>query len=344
MPAPPIQADCSTSGLRLVRGMPGLQTAALPRPTAITIGNFDGLHRGHRELLTQLVMTARSRGLVPTVLSFEPHPRRWFAEQRGLADAVPAALTGLRERLRLLREAGIELLILARFNQRLAQCEARSFVEDGLLQGCSARELLIGADFRFGARRQGDVALLQSYVGRLGLESVRAIDDVCLESERISSSAVRTALAAGDLQHATRLLGRAPGHEARVIHGAKLGRSLGFPTMNLRLPAGPPALSGILVVRILGLDGQIRYGVASLGRRPTVESNGRPLLEVFVFDWQGNAYGKLVRVEYLHKLRDELQFSSLDSLVQAMQQDLAQARAWLAATPALSLPTSPSVA
>lgn len=329
--------------LHLVRGMPGLQSAVLRQQTVVTIGNFDGLHLGHRALLDQLVDRARERGLTPAVLSFEPHPRRWFAEQRGQVDAVPAALTGLRERVRLLCEAGIKQLILARFNRAMAQCEAQRFIEDGLLRGLGARELFIGADFRFGAKRQGDVALLQSYVGKLGLDAVRAIDDVCLESHRISSSAVRSALALGDLPLAARLLGRHPGHEARVIHGAKLGRNLGFPTLNLRLPAGPPALTGILVVRISGLDDQTRYGVASLGRRPTVEANGRPLLEVFVFDWQGNAYGKLVRVEYLHKLRDELQFNSLNELVQAMQQDLAQARAWLAAVPASPNSSSPPV-
>ncbi len=323
-----------TSHLQLRRGLPGVQTAALPAPIALTIGNFDGVHLGHQAILKTLVQQARERGLVPTVLGFEPHPRAWFARRRGHPDDIPAPLSNLRDKLTLLAEQGVEQVILARFNEALASLSPEAFVQQGLQAGCQTRWLMVGQDFRYGARRAGDIATLHEQC-KAGNIELQVMGDVIDQGERVSSSGVRHLLAMGRIEEAARALGRWPGLSGRVIHGAKLGRTIGMPTLNLRVPAGPAALTGILVVRVHGLADRPLPGVASLGRRPTVETDGRLLLEVHVLDWRGDAYGKLVRVDYLHKLRDERRFDGLDVMMQAMADDERQARAWLASHPTL---------
>jgi len=298
-------------------------------PCALTIGNFDGVHRGHQALLSALLADARAVGLPSCVLTFEPHPREYFAtlaQRAGAAAAAPVRIVNLRDKLEALAALGIDRVCVAHFNPSLAAMTAERFVTDYLAQGLRARQLLIGDDFRFGARRTGDFALLQRICPRVGI-SVSAIATVREADHRISSSLVREALAAADLDRVQDLLGRPYRLSGRVIHGRKLGRDLGFPTLNLRFPHGRPALTGIFVVRVTGIEGDRALpGVASFGTRPAIEADGRYLLEVHLLDWRGDAYGKLARVEFLRKLRDERAFPDLAELTRAIAADVQAAR------------------
>lgn len=287
---------------------------------ALTIGNFDGVHLGHRAMLDRLVTKARDRKLPCCVLTFEPHPREFFAPA-----AAPARLTRLREKLELIAEAGVDRVHVLRFGARLAALAADRFVEAVLLRGLGARWLLVGRDFRFGAKRSGDFAMLEALGPRQGCE-VEAMQDVKQAGERISSSSVRTALAAGELAGAARLLGRDYSMSGRVAHGEKLGRTLGFPTANIVLRRRPP-LAGIFAVAVeLEETHELLRGVASVGRRPTVAENAPPLLEVHLFDWNGDLYGRHLRVKFLRKLRDEEKYDGLDALRAAIARDAEQAR------------------
>ena len=286
----------------------------------LTIGNFDGVHCGHRAMLDRLVARARELKLPCSVLTFEPHPREFFQPS-----AAPARLSRLREKLELIAEAGIDRTHVLRFGAQLAALAADRFVEDVLVRGLGMRWLLVGRDFRFGARRAGDFALLESCAARLGF-GLEAMPDVTNAGERVSSSAVRTALAAGDLAGAARLLGREYTMSGRVAHGEKLGRTLGFPTANIVLRRRPP-LAGIFVVEAeLEETHAVLRGVASVGRRPTVRDNAPPLLEVHLFDWNGALYGRHLRVKFLHKLRDEQKYGGLDALRAAIARDADDAR------------------
>src|SRR3954465_13785628 len=242
---------------------------------ALTIGNFDGVHRGHRALIERVCAKARELELTSCVLTFEPHPREFFDPQ-----AAPARLTRLRDKLELIDALGVERVHVARFDRRLASMPAQRFVEEVLVKGLATRSLLVGRDFRFGARRAGDFRALEAEGGRHGFE-VESMADVVFDATRVSSSAVRAALAAGEIASAERLLGHPYTISGRVAHGAKLGRSLGFPTANIVLRR-PPPLSGLFVVEVDGLG----PGVASVGRPPTVNPVPLPLLEVHLFDWE----------------------------------------------------------
>jgi riboflavin kinase/FMN adenylyltransferase len=292
-------------------------------PAGLTIGNFDGVHRGHRAMLDRLVVKARELGLPCSVLTFEPHPREFFS-----AATAPSRLSRLREKLELIAEAGIDRTHVLRFGARLAAMSADRFIEDVLVRGLGVRWLLVGSDFRFGAKRGGDFPLLQAAGKRLGFET-EAMADVLEGPQRISSSGVRAALAEGKLEAAARLLGRPYSMSGRVAHGEKLGRTLGFPTANIVLRRRPP-LSGIYVVEAELEETRRRLqGVASVGRRPTVRENAAPLLEVHLFDWQGDLYGRHLRVTFLDKLRDEEKYGSLDELGAAIALDAQQARDYL---------------
>lgn len=282
---------------------------------ALTIGNFDGVHRGHRALIERVTEKARELDLTSCVLTFEPHPREFFA-----ADTAPARLTRLRDKLDLIAQAGIQRVHIARFDARFAALSAERFVKEVLVDGLGTRWLLIGRDFRFGERRAGDYAALDAAGKRHGF-ALEAMPDVLFEGARVSSSAVRAALAAGDLATAERLLGHPYTISGRVAHGAKLGRGLGFPTANIILRRAPP-LSGIFVVEVDGLG----RGVASLGRRPTVNPVPVPLLEVHLFDWDRELYGEHLRVRFLQKLRDECKYDGLEALKAAIARDARQAR------------------
>jgi len=289
-------------------------------PVVLTIGNFDGVHRGHRAMLDRLVEKARELQLACIVLTFEPHPREFFAPA-----AAPTRLTRLREKLELIAEAGVDRVHVLRFGAALAALTPERFIEEVLLKGLGVRWLLVGRDFRYGAKRAGDFATLQSAAQRRGF-GLEAMADVAVDGQRVSSSAVRAALAAGRLEDAARLLGRSYSMSGRVAHGAKLGRELGFPTANIVLRRRPP-LAGIFAVRAeLEETHAVLRGVASVGRRPTLAENAPPLLEVHLFDWQGDLYGRHLRVTFLRKLRDEEKFDGLDALRSAIARDAAQAR------------------
>ena len=282
---------------------------------ALTIGNFDGVHRGHRALIERVTAKARELSVSSCVLTFEPHPREFFAESR-----APARLTRLRDKLELLAAAGVERTHIARFDARFAALEAERFIDEVLKKWLGVRWLLVGRDFRFGARRAGDFSTLQNK----GFE-VEAMPDVQSGNSRVSSSAIRAALAAGDFALAQRLLGHPYTLSGRVAHGAKLGRELGFPTANIVL-RHPSPLSGIYVVDA----GERGPGVASVGRRPTVNPVEVPLLEVHLFGETRDLYGEHLQVKFHKKLRDERKFDGLPALRDAIARDAPQAREYFA--------------
>jgi riboflavin kinase/FMN adenylyltransferase len=310
---------------------------------ALTIGNFDGVHRGHQAMLALLKSEAQHRGLPSCVMSFEPHPRDFFAAKLGKPELAPARIASLRDKLSELERCGIEQVVVLRFDERLASLSAQDFIQQVLQQGLGAKYILVGDDFRFGAKRQGDYATLDAAGRAQGFDVARMMSYE-VHGLRVSSSAVREALGTGDMAAAARLLGRPYSISGHVVHGKKLGRSLGesaegaadgFRTLNLRFTHDKPAAKGIFAVRVHGLAARAVDGVASLGVRPTVEDAGRVLLEVHCLDWpaqigMNGAYGKLVRVELLHKLRDEARYDGLPALTAAIRQDVAGARAFLA--------------
>ena len=323
--------DSIIVGMRVFRGFhhPGIAPAC-----ALTIGNFDGVHRGHQAMLALLINEARHRGVPSCVLSFEPHPRDFFAARIGKPEQAPARIATLRDKLGELERCGIDQAVVLRFDSALAALSPEAFIDNVLVQGLHARYVLVGDDFRFGARRVGDYAMLDAAGARMGFDVARMMSYE-VHGLRVSSSAVRQALAEGDMEHANSLLGRPYSISSHVLHGAKLGRQLGFRTLNLRLPYHKPAAHGIFVVRVHGLPSGPLPGVASLGQRPTVDDSGRILLETHCLDWpsalgEDGGYGRLVRVELLHKLHDERRYESLDALRAGIADDEAQARAWFA--------------
>jgi len=297
-------------------------TSAAGGPVALTIGNFDGVHRGHQAMLARLVEAAEDLRLPPAVLTFEPHPREFFAPA-----SAPARLSTLRSKLELFRAYGVATTYVARFDARLASLTAGEFVADVLERRLATRWLLVGVDFRFGRGRAGNLAFLRSAARGFGVEAMRT---VAVDGDRASSSAVRGALACGDLAKAAALLGRNYAMTGHVAHGDKLGRSLGFPTANLALRR-VPALTGIFAVRVHGLRGSSRAGVASVGVRPTVKIDGRPLAEVHLFDFDESIYGRRITVEFLHKLRDEARYADLETLTRQIHRDVVQAREYFSA-------------
>ena len=303
--------------MRIYRGLP----ARADEPIALTIGNFDGVHRGHQAMLSRLCEAAEDLRLPPAVLTFDPHPREFFAR-----DAAPPRLNTLRQKLDVFRAFGIASTIVARFDARLASLTPVEFIDDVLVKKLNVRWVLVGDDFRFGKGRAGDLAVLRAHARTFSVEGMRTI---AVSGERASSTAIREALAAGDLTRAEALLGRPYSLSGRVAHGDKLGRNLGFPTANIALRQRP-ALSGIFAVRVYGLGNGVHSGVASLGVRPTIKENAKPLLEVFVFDFDETIYGRRVTVEFLHKLRDEEKYDDLDALTHQIRADVAQAREFFA--------------
>ncbi|MGI4720488.1 MAG: bifunctional riboflavin kinase/FAD synthetase [Janthinobacterium lividum] len=311
--------------MKVFRGLPNDRARA---PCALTIGNFDGVHRGHQALLAHVRGAAAELGIEAAVMTFEPHPREYFARRIGDMSKAPARIANLRDKLDDLDRAGIDRVIVEHFNEHFASQSPQDFIERVLVEGLHVKWLMVGDDFRFGARRAGDIAMLEA-AGREHGFHVQTLDAVMHGARRISSSAVREALQAGDFAATGELLGHTYAMSGHVIHGQKLGRTLGFPTLNLRV-AHRPALSGIFVVQVHGLADRPLPAVASLGVRPTVEDAGRMLLEVHVFDYDQPAYGKLVRVEFLQKLRDEEKYVDLPTLTAAIERDARQARAFFA--------------
>lgn len=282
----------------------------------LAIGNFDGLHLGHRALLERLTAHARRLGLPAAVMTFEPHPRELFTP-----DQAPARLTSLREKLALLESCGVEEVFLLHFSRKLAGLTAEAFIEQVLVRGLAVRHLMIGDDFRFGKGRAGDFGMLQA-AGQVHGFEVEAMHTIEINGERVSSSAVREALAAGDLEHAARLLGRPYNISGRVVHGDKIGRKLGFPTANIQLKRKRAALTGVFAVTVSGLDKRHLPGAASLGVRPTLGAGLRSVLEVHLLDFDRAIYGSHVTVHFLHKLRDEAKYDSFEALTAQIARDV----------------------
>ena len=322
--------------MRVYRGLDGVAAArrsgAIADGCAVTIGNFDGVHRGHQAMLALLQSEASHRGVPPCVLTFEPHPRDHFARLAGKPELAPRRIATLRDKLSELKRCGVQQAVVLRFDERIASLSPQAFIDDVLVRGLGARYVLVGDDFRFGARRAGDYAMLDAAGDRQGFDVARMLSYE-VHGLRVSSSAVREALGGGDMARAATLLGRPYAISGHVVHGRKLGRTLGFRTLNLRFGHARPAAMGIYVVEVCGLGEQPLQGVASLGVRPTIEDAGRVLLEVHCLQWPAaldteGAYGRLVSVQLLHKLHDERKYDSLDALQAGIAQDTADARAW----------------
>ena len=314
----------------------GFQHRGVAPACALTIGNFDGVHRGHQAMLALLRNEAQHRSLPSCVLTFEPHPRDHFAARAGQPERAPARISTLRDKLSELERCGIEQTIVVPFNDRFAAQSPQAFIDEVLVHGLHARYVLVGDDFCFGAKRAGDYAMLDAAGQTQGFDVARMLSYE-VRGLRVSSSAVREALAAGDMAQARALLGRPYSISGHVVHGRKLGRELGFRTLNLRFAHVRPAAMGIFVVQVHGLtaDAKPVPGVASLGVRPTVDDTGRVLLETHCLAWPEalgpeGGYGRCIRVELLHKLHDERHYDSLADLCAGIAQDEAEARAWLA--------------
>ena len=314
----------------------GLRHPGMAPGCALTIGNFDGVHRGHQAMLALLRNEAAHRGVPSCVMTFEPHPRDHFAAVQQRPELAPARIATFRDKLAELARCGIDQAVVLPFNQALASQPPQDFIDQVLVQGLGVRYVLVGDDFRFGARRAGDYAMLDAAGERAGFDVARMLSYE-VHGLRVSSSAVRDALEHGDMPRAAALLGRPYSVSGHVLHGRKLGRELGFRTLNLRFGHPRPAAQGIFVVQVFGLADVPLQGVASLGVRPTVEDAGRVLLEVHCLEWPASlasegAYGRVVQVELLHKLHDERRYASLEALRAGIAQDEADARAWLASS------------
>ncbi|MER2512792.1 MAG: bifunctional riboflavin kinase/FAD synthetase [Nitrosomonas ureae] len=300
-------------------------------PIALTIGNFDGVHLGHQAMLARLKDAANQLGLPACAMTFEPHPREFFTSHQ-----APVRLTGLREKMNCLIRTGIDCIVICRFNSDFARLSPERFITHILNQELHVRWLLIGDDFRFGARRAGDSAMLQALSAENGF-TVEVMPSVLVDNQRVSSSAIRQALVAGNLDEAGKLLGRPYNISGRVIDGDKLGRQIGFPTANIQLKHNPP-LNGIFVVSVYGANPSSPEiplpGVASLGVRPTIHENGKPVLEVHLFDFNNDIYGQRLRVDFLHKLRNEEKYADISTLVRQIEKDVAQAKEFFMTPPA----------
>ena len=327
----------------------GFHHSGIASACALTIGNFDGVHRGHQAMLALLNSEAAHRGVDSCVLTFEPHPRDYFAGALQKPELAPARIGTLRDKLTELARCGVQQVVVLPFDARLAAQSPEAFIDEVLVQGLGARYVLVGDDFRFGRQRAGDYAMLDAAGQTQGFDVAR-MNSYEVHGLRVSSSAVRQALAAGDMDGAARLLGRPYAISGHVVHGRKLGRQLaesrtgagdGFRTLNLRFAHWKPAASGIFAVRVHGLADEALPGVANLGVRPSLDpadvNGGRVLLETHCLRWPAHlgaegAYGKIVRVELLHKLHDELKYDSLDALTAGIAKDCDDARAYFAAT------------
>ena len=304
--------------MQVFRGVPERATTS----TVLTIGNFDGVHLGHRALLEELKAKARELALPATVLTFEPHPRELFAP-----DQAPARLASLRDKIELLAECGVDRVHVCRFDRKLAGLTADQFIEQILVRGLSVRHLIIGDDFRFGKARGGDFAQLQK-AGQAHRFVVEAMHTVDFGGLRVSSSAVRDALAAGDIERGEKLLGRPFVIAGRVMDGKKIGRTIGFPTANIQVRRKRLPLSGVFAVTVSGIDSRPLPGAANIGVRPTVAEGLKPVLEVHLLDFDRDIYGQHVDVNFMHKLRSEAKFESLDALKAQIARDVADVRAY----------------
>ena len=322
--------------MRILRGFDHPDQA---KACALTIGNFDGVHRGHQAMLALLQSEARHRNVTSCVMTFEPHPRDYFAKAFKQPDLAPARIASLRDKLHELAACGVQQCIVLPFNEKFAAQSPDDFINNVLVKGLGVKYVLVGDDFRFGAKRLGDYAMLDAAGAQLGFDVAR-MNSYEVRGLRVSSSAVREALARGAMDEVAQLLGRPYAISGHVVHGRKLGRELQCPTLNLRFAHWKPAASGIFVVRVHGLHETLLQGVANLGIRPSLDPNdvngGRVLLETHCLDWPASlgaegGYSKIIRVELLHKLHDELAYDGMDALKQGIHKDCEDARTWFAA-------------
>lgn len=326
----------------------GFNHRGIASACALTIGNFDGVHRGHQAMLALLQSEARHRNVPSCVLSFEPHPRDYFARALGKPELAPARIATLRDKLVELAACGVDQCVILPFDARLSSQVPHAFIEQVLLAGLGVKYVLVGDDFRFGAKRAGDYAMLDA-AGRAHGFDVARMNAYEVSNARVSSSAVREALARGDMVTTATLLGRPYSISGHVVHGRKLGRELGrsaehphgFRTLNLRFAHWKPAAAGIFAVEVHGLHAAPLQGVANLGVRPSLDpddtNGGRVLLETHCLQWPellgtNGAYGKIIRVDLLHKLHDELMYASLADLEAGIARDCDDARAFFAST------------
>lgn len=310
--------------MQFIRGLHNLGPAH--RGCVATIGNFDGVHLGHQAVIGQLGEEAGRLHLPSTLITFEPQPMEYFRPQQ-----APARLTRMREKVQALRRFHIDRLLCLAFNEKLAQMPAPEFVQRVLVNGLGVKYLVVGDDFRFGKDRAGDFALLQA-AGREHGFAVVNMHTFLIDGERVSSTRVRAALNQGDLAGAERLLGRSYRMSGRVAHGEKLGRQLGFPTANIHVHRKATPLQGIFVVEVFGIEGEPLPGVASLGTRPTVDGK-TTILEVYLFDFDRDIYGAHLQVSFLHKLRDEIRYTTLDALKVQIAKDVEDARQYFRTQP-----------
>ena len=322
--------------MRILRGFDHPDQA---KACALTIGNFDGVHRGHQAMLALLQSEARHRNVTSCVMTFEPHPRDYFAKAFKQPDLAPARIASLRDKLHELAACGVQQCIVLPFNEKFAAQPPDDFINNVLVKGLGVKYVLVGDDFRFGAKRLGDYAMLDAAGAQQGFDVAR-MNSYEVRGLRVSSSAVREALARGAMDEVAQLLGRPYAISGHVVHGRKLGRELQCPTLNLRFAHWKPAASGIFVVRVHGLHETPLQGVANLGIRPSLDPNdvngGRVLLETHCLDWPASlgaegGYSKIIRVELLHKLHDELAYDGMDALKQGIHKDCEDARTWFAA-------------
>lgn len=301
-------------------------------PRAVTVGNFDGVHRGHQAMLTALVDTARKASLPAAVMTFEPYPRELFTP-----DTAPARLASLREKCEMFKQLGVDEVIVCRFNKSLSSMAPEDFVGQILSTQLQAKHILIGDDFRFGRARGGNWALIEQLAPTFNYQAA-AMHSIEWLGERVSSTAIREALQQGDLHKAGLLLGRPYSMSGAIIHGDKIGRTIGFPTANIRLQHNRPPLLGIYAVEVSGLGDKARQGAASIGFRPTVGQQMKATLEVHLLDFDEDVYGCHVHVDFLHKLRNEAKYPDLDSLKTQIQQDINDTRAYFAQQPESCVP------
>jgi len=316
-----------TSGFTIIRDT--TPAAAIPRGAVVAMGNFDGVHLGHRAVIAAALQMARNHGRPALAVTFEPHPRRFFSP-----NTPQFRLTDETAKLRLLAGAGLEGAVVMTFDKTRAETTAQDFIHHELIGRLGVSGIAVGYDFHFGKGRVGSPSLLVSEAPRLGIE-VDVQPHVDIAERPVSSSAIRMALAEGQIEDATLMLGGPWFITGEVIHGEKRGRDLGYPTANIRLDKNCGLKHGIYAVRVgrgQGKD-QLRFdGVASFGRRPTFD-NGAPLLEIFLFDFNGDLYGTVLDVGFIGFIRDELKFDSVDALIAQMDKDSSRARAMLAAAP-----------
>ncbi len=322
----PLPADGEAGGCVLIRGLHNLRP--WHKGCVATIGSFDGLHLGHQAILEQLQAAARARQLPAVVILFEPQPHEFFS-----GDKAPARLMRLREKIQALCAAGVSRVLCLSFNDKLRRFSAEAFVERILVQGLGIQHLVVGDDFRFGCDRRGDFALLKT----LGEQQGFAVTDTCtlqLDGERVSSTRIRQLLEQGDFERARQLLGKPYEISGRVVYGKQLGRQLGVPTANVQLRRYRSPLHGVFAVSTRLADGRCYPGVANVGLRPTVDGDKKPLLEVHLFNFSRPIYGQMIQVRFLHKLRNEQKFPSLDALREQLQTDIAQAQHYFHSQPA----------